>query len=177
MRWIAASLRILACSPAFADTGMIIARQPAAPVQMTQATFGLTDALQSANTVNRSAQVVSAYRVGWESVTSGRHSFHTGAWMNLPAGAKPGAAIAVPAQGIALDRQAESMVFYVAAVKFADGGRWNTSYAEIRKIGRQAADPAQFCGSIPMVCSHVSISSGHLVMGSFVGRRPYAWLP
>jgi hypothetical protein len=131
MKWIVAASALLLSSVSFAQTRLAPASPKDSPVVFVQTTHGITDALESAQWVNRSNHVVTSYRVGWLTVVDGKNDFQVGPWMNLPAGVIPGAKASVPAQEIPLNLKASSMIFYVAEVHFADGGRWKASHADV----------------------------------------------
>lgn len=133
MRILVMALTVLSVSSAFAGTGMVIAKQPNAPVQIVRTLHGIPDVLQSAWFENRGSKSIIGYRIGWASMSVGKSRFEMGPWMNVPAGVNPGATVEVPAQGVALDARAENMVFFVSEVKFADGSHWKANHGELLK--------------------------------------------
>lgn len=139
MKWIVAAATVLLLPASFAQTRMALATPKDSPVALVQTTHGIPDALESAQWVNRSNQQITSYRIGWLTFIGGKNTFHVGPWMNLPAGVKPGATAAVPAQGIPLNRKASSMIFYVAGVRFADGSQWKPTHTSVLRAA-QAMD-------------------------------------
>jgi hypothetical protein len=95
MRILVIALTVLSVSSAFAGTGMVIAKQPNAPVQIVSTLHGIPDVLQSAWFENRGTKPIIGYRIGWASVSAGRSRFETGPWMNVLAGVNPGARVEV----------------------------------------------------------------------------------
>jgi hypothetical protein len=135
--FLGTTLLCLALSALSADTGMVIARQETAPAQITKATHSLRDVLQAATLQNRSSKVITGFKVGWMSVNDeGKRTSMSGPWINLPAGITPGTTQQVPAQNVALAKEAREMIFFVTEVKFADGTHWKASRADKKSFGR-----------------------------------------
>jgi hypothetical protein len=137
MKLLAAVLLASFASTAFGETGMLIARQDNAPVQLKSTTHGITDALESAVFTNRSAKSISAYRMGWTSVVAGKIHFYQGPWMNTPGKITAGADQTVPAQGIQINPAAQTMTFFVSEVTFADGTHWTANKTDLLKTNQQ----------------------------------------
>jgi hypothetical protein len=63
---------------------------------------------------------------------SGEEShFTTGPWVNLLPGVSPGATAQVPPQGVPIDARSQRVIFFVSAVKFADGSSWKADQKDV----------------------------------------------
>ena len=113
---LALVLSTLFSLPAFGGTALSIGMQSGAPVQIVQALHGIPDLLLSAQFENRGDKEITGYRIGWVSVSSGKAKFQSGPWMALPAGAKPGTSIVIPAQNIQPKAMPDQMTFFVSEI-------------------------------------------------------------
>jgi hypothetical protein len=105
------------------------------PAYLVSATFGLKDLFLRGVMTNQSPQTIVAYRLGWVYLFPDRAEIQLGEWMNIPAGIKPGEVHNVPGQGASPDPirlGAKRVEFFVAEVKYANGGSWKEDLSKIK---------------------------------------------
>jgi hypothetical protein len=88
-------------------------------------------AFWAARLENGGEKTIVSYRIGWAYVHPYGIEFHAGALMSVPEGIEPGRIQEVPDQAVPFDARAERVIFFVAELTFADGGRWKTDHEDI----------------------------------------------
>lgn len=115
---------------------VMFAQQDRAPAALIETTHGANDWLVSARIKNQGSKPIISYRVGWIHLGPGnRVRFQRGVQMNVPANIPVGSIHDVPTQNVPPDLSAQTTVFYVDEVRFADNTRWR---ADRKEIARQA---------------------------------------
>lgn len=133
--WIASltlAFILVSCAVAAASVAMKIAMQRSAPAHLVQTTHGYPSLLTAARLENDGEKPITSYRVGWAYVRPHGIDFHIGVLMNVPAGIKPGDIHDVSDQAVPFDARAQSVIFFVAELSFADGSRWTANNADIK---------------------------------------------
>ena len=132
--WIASltlAFILVGCAVAAASVTMEIAMQRGAPAHLVQTTHGYPSLLTAARLKNDGKKLITSYRIGWAYLRPDGIEFHVGVLMNVPASLKPGDINDVSDQAIPFDARAQSVIFFVAELSFADGSRWTANNADI----------------------------------------------
>jgi hypothetical protein len=131
--FLAAPLLMVGCGLDPTPTGvdMVQAMQRTAPAHLARITFGYPNLLKVAQLKNESRKPITSYRIGWANVHRDGIELHRGDMTSVPGGIEPGHMHDVSDQMIALDERAQSVVFFVAEVSFADGSNWKIDIPNI----------------------------------------------
>ena len=87
--------------------------------------------MKAARLKNDSNKPIASYRIGWAYVRPNGIDLHKGALMSVPMGIKPGDIHDVSDQAVPFDERAQSVIFFVAELGFADGSDWKVDIEDI----------------------------------------------
>jgi hypothetical protein len=130
---LAVAFLLICCDVASASVAMLLATQDGAPARLVQTTHGYPNLLKAARLKNFSDKPIVSYTIGWGYVRPKGIEYHAGVPMKVLDAIKPGVVYKVLDQAVAFDSQAEDVIFFVAAVTFADGSRWKANLKEVER--------------------------------------------
>jgi hypothetical protein len=122
---------LIGCAVAGTDVAMVMATQRSAPAHLVQIALEHPNILKGARLNNDSAKAISSYRIGWANVYPNGVELRRGSLVTVRRGIKGGDAQNVPDQAIPFNESAQSVIFFVAEVTFADGSNWEVDIKDI----------------------------------------------
>ncbi|SRR5216683_378696 len=128
---LAVAFVLVGCAVAATRVAMVLAMQRTAPAYLVQTTHGYPNLLKAARLKNDSNKPIASYRIGWAYVRPNGIDLHKGALMSVPMGIKPGDIHDVSDQAVPFDERAQSVIFFVAELGFADGSDWKVDIEDI----------------------------------------------
>jgi hypothetical protein len=110
---------------------MVMATQRAAPAHLVHIALEQPNLLKSARLKNDSGRPITSYRIGWANVRSNGIELRRGNLFSVRKEIKPGDTNEIPDQVVPFDESAESVIFFVAELTFADGSNWEVDIKDI----------------------------------------------
>jgi hypothetical protein len=122
--------RLVGCAVAATEVGMVIATQRAAPAHLVRGALGRPNLL-TAQLENDSDNRIVSHRIGWLNVRPYGIELRKGVLISVRGRIKPGDIRDIADQAVSFDESAQSVIFFVAELTFADGSVWNVDIEDI----------------------------------------------
>jgi hypothetical protein len=129
--FLAVAFLLLGCAVAVTEVAMVMATQRSAPAHLVQIALERPNVLKGARLNNGSGKAIASYRIGWANVYPNGIEIRRGGLVTVRRGIKPGDTYDVPDQAIPFNESAQSVIFLVAEVTFADGCNWDVDIKDI----------------------------------------------
>jgi hypothetical protein len=129
--FLAVAVLLIGCAVAVNDVQMVMATQRSAPAHLVQIALAHPNVLKGARLNNDSGKAIASYRIGWANVYSTGIDLRQCGLVTARKGIKPGDTQDVPDQVIPYNESAQSVIFFVAEVTFADGSNWQVDIKDI----------------------------------------------
>jgi hypothetical protein len=113
------------------DVAMVMATQRSAPAHLVQIAPEHPNILKGARLNNDSGKAIASYRIGWANVYPNGIEIRRGSLVTVRRAIKPGDTHDVPDQVIPFNESAQSVIFLVVEVTFADGSNWEVDIKDI----------------------------------------------
>ncbi len=134
--FLAVAFLLIGSAAAVTEVAMVMATQRSAPAHVVQTALEHPNFLKGARLNNDSGTAIASYRIGWANVYPNAIELRRGSPINVRRGIKPGDTHDVPDQVMPFNESAQSVIFFVAEVTFADGSNWEV---DIKDIAPEAA--------------------------------------
>ena len=112
------------------EVAMVVATQRTAPAHLVRVALGRPNLLTT-QLKNGSDNRIVSYRIGCASVRPNGIELHKGDLISVRGAIKPGDIHDVAGQAFSFDESAQSLIYFVAELTFADGSVWNVDIEDI----------------------------------------------
>ena len=129
--FLAVAFLLIGCAAAVTEVAMVMATQRSAPSHLVQIALEHPNLLKGARLKNDSGKPIASYRIGWANVRPNGIELRRGSLVTVRRGIKPGDTNDIPDQVVPFDESAQSVMFFVAEVTFADGTNWEVDIKDI----------------------------------------------
>jgi hypothetical protein len=129
--FFAVAFLLIGCAVAGTDVAMVMATQRSAPAHLVQIALEHPNVLKGARLNNNSGKAIASYRIGWANVYANGIEIRRGSLVTVRRGIKTGDTHDVPDQVIPFNESAQSVIFLVVEVTFADGSNWQVDIKDI----------------------------------------------
>jgi hypothetical protein len=130
MAFLAVVFLLVGGAVAATEVAMVIAMQRTAPAHLVRVALGRPNLL-TAQLKNDSDNRIVSYRIGCANVRPNGIELRKGALISVRGRINPGDIHDVAGQAVSFDESAQSVIFFVAELTFADGSVWNVDIEDI----------------------------------------------